>query len=144
MHPNSLLSHCFERTRHLFITYGCKRERNAPICFFTPRNLAFPAAHAWRTGHTSPHAFLTGPLLTGALRYGMHDLCGPFASSPGTTGRGRAEAPLVRELALAALWGIAQEKVWMVTSETLQLMHRYQTQIRSYPVRNHQRRLPHL
>lgn len=40
MHPNSLLSHCLERTRHLFIIYGCKRERNAPICFFTPRNLA--------------------------------------------------------------------------------------------------------
>lgn len=116
---------------------GVSESGTHPFAFL-PRATSRPAARAWRTGRASPHAFLTGPLLTGALRCGMHDLCGPFAMSAGSSGSGRAEAPLVRELALAALLGIAQEKVWTVTSETLQLMHRYQTQIRSYPVHNHQ------
>lgn len=103
---------------------------------FYPAQPPIPTTCARRMGRTSPHAFLTGPLLTGALRCGMHDLCVPFASSPGSTGSKRVASPLVERLACTALW-----KDYTVRSEALQLMHRFQKQIRSYDVHKQEYRL---
>lgn len=106
MHPNSLLSHCFERTRHyssLTAMQPMKAREERTYLLFYPAQPPVPTACARRMGRTSPHAFLTGPLLTGALRCGMHDLCVPFASSHGSTGSKRVASPLVKGLALTAL-----------------------------------------
>lgn len=116
-----------------------KRERNAPICFFTLRNLPFP-----------PHRPEDGLYLTTCIfNRSIINRC--FAVWDAWFMR--AICKLVRlhwklESLVSISEGtgldctIAQQRAYTIREEALQLMHHYKKQIRSYATHNHRCRLP--
>lgn len=143
MHPNSLLSHCFERTRHLFITYGNaadESERGMHLFAFLP--CATTHTHRMRP---EDGLYLNTCIFNRSIInrcFAVWDAWFMRAICKRVRLHWKLESSVSIKEGTGLDCTIEQQRAYTIRSEALRLMQHYQKQIRSYAAHSHRCRLP--